>query len=157
MQRPDSDPLEEIEAILKDLEETENALQTLRERLDQAVRNLGQKLPEREKLIEVATYLYWMIPEVRSEPLALAITGEPKVHLIKRHIPAVTAGIHCDRCRVPIQFNSRSKLHDTIRDLRRLAKRGGGRWAEGYRIVCQKCETEIMADRQRQYVEERNA
>src|SRR5687767_11362967 len=142
MKRPDIPSLEIIEAILKDIEETENAIQTLKGKLDEVVQNLEHDVPEREKLIELATYLYWMVPEIRSEPLALAVAGEPKAHLLKKHLPAITAGINCDRCNAPIPFESRSKLQEAIRSL----KRGGIRWAEGYTMVCKKCAAEIMAE-----------
>jgi hypothetical protein len=153
MERPNIKQLDEIEALLKDIEETESSLQALRERLNVVARGLGSVISDKDKLVELATYLYWMVPEVKPAPLAEAITGQSKIHLLKKHIPAVNAGIHCDRCNKAIPFSSRNKLHETIRNPKARRKRQAN-WPEGYLIVCKTCQEEILAGRNVKYRQE---
>jgi hypothetical protein len=142
--------LEIIDAILQDIEETDNTLKFLKERLDEVVRGLDSVISDRDTLIELANYLYWMVPEVRTEPLAEAVTGQPKVHLLKKYISNITAGICCDRCKKEIPFASRNKLHETIREIKKRTKRQSF-WPEGYLIVCETCRDEIYAARHISY------
>jgi len=137
---------------LKDIDESEKALRVLKERLDETVRGLGNKVSERGKLLELAAYLYWMIPEVRPEPLAEAVIGERNTHRLRKQLPAITAGIHCDRCNAPLSFKSRSQLQDAIREAKgtaKLVEQGISLWAEGYIyvMVCKSCRKEILSER----------
>lgn len=156
MEPPKIEQWDEIQAILKDIEETANSLQTLKDRLDDVVSALGSDVADKELLIELVAYLYWMVPEVRSRSLAMAVTGDTNVHRLKRHLPAVTAGVQCDRCEEPLVFNSRNKLHQTINDLKNRQKRGFY-WPEGYLLVCDSCRDEIFAERNVQYRQEEDA
>lgn len=157
MKPPKIEKLKDIEAILTDISETEASLESLKEQLHDKVENLGEEIEDREQLLELAAYLYWMVPEIKSASIALALTGEPKVHSLKKILPSVTAEIYCDRCNAAIPFESRSKLHGTIRDLQQQKKRGIARWAEGYSIVCEDCRNEIFTERNEKYNLERAA
>lgn len=155
MKPPEIEKLKDIEAILTDISETEASLESLKELLHYRVENLGEEIEDREQLLELAAYLYWMVPEIKSASIALALTGKSNVHSLKKILPSVTAGIYCDRCNVAIPFASRSKLHGTIRDLKQQKKMGGVRWPEGYSIVCEDCRNEIFNERNEKYNLER--
>jgi 5-methylcytosine-specific restriction endonuclease McrA len=147
MKRPYAEPLEEIEAIIQDIGDAQDAIKELEKRLHETVSGLDEIIHDRDELIELAAYLYWMVPEVRSKSIAESLFGEPKLHLLKKSLPAVTAGILCDRCAAEMPFSSRTQLHNTLRDLKRQAKMGIASFLEGYRIVCEPCREQIFAER----------
>lgn len=147
MKRPNVPAMDDLEAVIKDLYETEEAMQTLRARLDEVVREIAMQAKEGSELIDTMTYLYWMVPEVKSVSIAKAFLGEPNLHKLLEVVSPIEAGLHCERCGRQLQFSSRTKLKQSQVEL----KKKYPRWAEGYKLVCNTCKEEIFAERQIEY------
>lgn len=135
--------MDELEAILEDIESMEEGIRTLKERLKEIPRLMASQISDDGELVEVAQYLYWMVPELSGSAISEGLLGLG-IHDLKKLIGSSTTNIDCDRCHNPIEFRSRSHLQDTIRNLRRTERTGYARYAEGYTVICDPCWEEVQ-------------
>lgn len=78
-----------------------------KERLAEIVKALPDRLGSRPLLIDAATFLYWEVPEITSESIAIAVTGKPHAARLLTIIPKRCAR-QCRGCGNTIMRNSRS-------------------------------------------------
>ncbi|UYN92759.1 MAG: hypothetical protein KIT70_04485 [Anaerolineales bacterium] len=122
MEPPEIPAWEEIQELLSKIEEANSILEAHYKRLNEFVSNLSSAIPNREELVNLSTYLYWMIPEVSPNSLAIAVTGDQNIQKLLKYLPAITVGLICDRCETQIQIKSRTRFHQILRDKRRREK-----------------------------------
>jgi hypothetical protein len=142
MEKPSSEIIEQIISVIEDMREMESAIKELKEKANSLVSNI---VDESNKL-DIAAYLYWLYPEIRAKELAHAVIGESNVHKFLNSIQSVTANINCDRCEQLVEIKSRTQLNEEIK----RTNSGYSHWAEGYRVLCKTCQTEVMAERHAQ-------
>lgn len=150
LDRLDNDVLRELQLMLADIAEAQAAISDMEaqiklseDRIDGTILALGDRISDRESLLNTAAYLYWRFPKIKVKSLAQAVLGKPNVHEFLRHMPPTQVGVACDRCGEEIHLSSRTQMQDALRrkSLSRVS------WAEGYSIVCVPCKSEIFADR----------
>ncbi|MGI0489793.1 hypothetical protein ACN4EK_30610 [Pantanalinema rosaneae CENA516] len=142
MKRPDTPTMLEIESILQDLEEMEEAINQLKIRLEQLPAQIASELDTEAERIEAAKYLYWSIPRLSSKTIAKDLLGV-SVRNIRNYIPSTEEFVPCERCQQSIYFTTRSHAHELKGRLRKDKKY----YAEGYKIICDTCWQEILQRR----------
>lgn len=140
MDKPDSEILEQIVAMIEDLREMENAITVLKNEANSKVALLSNE----DNRIESANYLYWLFPEIKTSELSQAIIGKNNVHEFLNTISEAKLDLSCDRCENEIIVKSRTQLNEKIR----IAKLGKTNWAEGYTLLCDICKEEIFSERE---------
>ena len=143
MKKPQSEICEQIISILEDRREMEQAIAELKEKANALVPYIS----EEKNTKDISAYLYWMCPELRAKDLAIALTGEHNIHKFLDSISSITADINCERCNAQIEIKSRTQLKEELRNM----NSSRARWAEGYKVLCHPCHTEIMAIRQKEW------
>jgi transcription elongation factor Elf1 len=108
MERPNNEIVDQIESILQDIKDMQEAIPDLKKRANQLAMKISS-LPSEDRL-EAAAFLYWMHPEIHSKVLAEATIGEPKIKPFLKAIGSVTAGISCTRCGELIEITSRENF-----------------------------------------------
>ena len=105
MEKPNSEILDQIISIIEDKRAMEQVAKELHEKANQVAKELREKANQLVSLIsseknvtELATYLYWVYPEIRVKDLAQAVVGESSTHKFLNSIKSVTVNINCDRC-----------------------------------------------------------
>ncbi len=136
------DAMEELKAVVTDLQEAEDAVQILEQRLDEIVLGLRDRIEDHDKLMQAASYVYWMVPSVKVKTIAQGVFGNDEVRQVLQVIPAVSAGISCERCAREIPVTSRTNFQELMRELRR-----NRRFPNEYGVVCNDCRAKIMAGR----------
>lgn len=149
MEKPDSKIVEHIHSLLEDKREMEAAIKKLQEQANLLVSEISK---EPNKL-ELATYLYWFFPEIRAKELAQATIGENNIHKFLETIGSIKANIHCDICNSKILIKSRSQLSEQSK----RANSETASWAEGYKVLCEDCQTKVMVQRHQNYRETEKA
>ena len=141
MKRPNSEILDQIISIIEDKREMEQVAKELHDKANQLVSLISSE----KNVTELATYLYWVYPEIRVKDLAQAVVGESSTHKFLNSIKSVTANINCDRCNCQIEIKSRTQLNEELKNINKV------RWAEGYRALCPVCRIEVMEERHKEY------
>ena len=151
MNRPNVSAMDEIDSVLQDIQEMEEAISELKGRLHTLPAEIAQQVPEEERVI-TARYLYWFVPQVTSTDIAEGFFNVG-AHELRNIIGAFQGDIVCDRCNQPIQFTSRSQAKHIIG----ASKSGRSHYAEGYGVLCKVCQDEVYAERHRGYQLSRQA
>lgn len=112
MDRLNLEIIDQIDSIIADIQDMKNAIPKLKTKLNDIALKISS-IPYETRL-EVASYLYWMYPEIHTKTIAQATIGEPNVHKLLKAISPVTASITCNNCGQEITITSRAKLSDTI-------------------------------------------
>lgn len=146
MYRPDVPAMDEIESVLKDIQDMEQAILELKERLRELPQAIAEQLNTEEERLNAARYLYWMIPEIPSDAIGQGLLGV-KVHKLKEIIGSAKSEIDCERCGKPIHFQSRTHMKEIIK----ASASAHPRYAEGYRVLCEACWNEIQIERNKEY------
>jgi hypothetical protein len=143
MIRPNVSAMDEIESVLRDIQDMELAIQELVERLHELPGEMVEQIPVDER-INAARYLYWLVPEVSSRTIANAFFGV-KVQKLPKLIGGYEGDIHCEKCGEPIQFTSRSRS----KAVAQMARTEHPIYAEGYKVLCEACKEIVLAERRR--------
>ena len=146
MYRPNVPAMDEIEAVLRDIQDMEQAIRKLRDRLRELPIVLAGQLSTEEERLNAARYLYWMVPEVPSNAIAQGMLGIG-VHKLREIIGSIEGEIDCERCGKPIHFRSRTHMKEIIKASASVRPR----YAEGYRVLCEKCWKKIQDERHKEY------
>lgn len=142
MKRPDSPILAALDETVAQLHAAEQRLAEVKRRMGDQARAIST-LPDAQERIDLAIYAYWFMPEVSANDLAWAVTGKESAAALLKHAGPMTIGITCDGCGKPVPMTSRTQMKDAQERLRTNSPR----WAEGYRVACSDCETNIFAER----------
>jgi len=146
MKRPEVSAIDRLEAIFRDIQETEGALDDLRSELRNIPFQIADQVSSQDARIEAARYLYWMVQEIPAAVIAQALF-DTHVHDLMRIIGPASGDVLCDRCGKPMQFRSRSHLKEAMHAIRKRQTRNRARYAEGYTILCDLCWEEVQANR----------
>ena len=141
MEKPNSEILDQIISIIEDKREMEQVAKELHEKANQLVSLISSE----KNVTELATYLYWVYPEIRVKDLAQAVVGGSSTHKFLNSIKSVAANINCDRCNCQIEIKSRTQLNEESKNINKI------RWAEGYRALCPTCRIEVMEERHKEH------
>lgn len=145
MKRPNVAAMDELEAILRDIKESEDALLQLKRNLHGMPSKIASQIHEKEARVEAARYLYWIIQELPSKEIAKAFFNTHD-HGLKEIIGSAKGTISCDRCKQFIKFKSRTHLKTSIDAVRKLVKH-----PEGYTVLCEPCWQEMHVIRIEDY------
>lgn len=146
MEPPNVHGMENLDAIVRDLHATDATLTSLlkpykesllllNRRLEQSINEIVARIKDEGELINVVSYLYWMVPEVRPASIARALFGKPNISKLMKIIKPHEAGLHCDMCGGLLKFKSRTEVKENQAKLRRDRPRHRG----DYRLVCDLC------------------
>ena len=147
MERPPTKALDTIDSIMRDMRDAEEAIQSLRKRLEEETRKLKDRVGSEQEMVDVATYIHWMFPEVSGAWLIDGIEGQTGsgsklLHKWVKPIPTV-----CERCGATgkVQCRSRDDLHNLVGGIRH------------WRLVCTHCQKkrteEAVAETERFYAQ----
>jgi hypothetical protein len=150
MRRPDAPAMDQLEAILRDIRETEDALQQLKSKLREMPSKIAGQIDDEESRVEAARYLYWIVQELPSMEIAKAFFNTHDRGL-KQIIGPAKGAIPCDRCKQPIQFKNRTHLKESIDAVRKWTAEGLVKYPEGYTVLCEPCWHEVHAIRNEKY------
>lgn len=123
MERPSSEHLDTIEELVSIIENAEATIENIKQELNVLASHLGDSIEDREQLLKVVSYVYWTVPEIRSESLALSVTGKPSPHLMLPQLKSATFGV-CPLCGEGKPISSRRQMKETILDERRRRRKG---------------------------------
>ena len=137
--------MDEVESVLRDIQDMELAIQELKERLHELPDEMVKQIPADER-INVARYLYWLVPEVSSYDIAHAFF-DVGIHKLRDIIGGYEGNVNCEKCGNPIQFTSRTHAKEMIES----AQSASPRYAEGYKVLCVSCRKDVFADRNKYY------
>lgn len=137
IERPEFEFISEIETVLRDLEDSQTAVTELNNRLNELMASLGERLESIDDRIKAATWIYWMVPEVKAASIAAGL-GLRSVRELWPAISEVTAGVACDRCSDPIVFVTRTALKTANSQVR---------ISQEFRVLCEECRSEVLASR----------
>lgn len=135
--------MERIEALLRDLEESQRATEELKTKIGEAVFELAAEVRHVD-VDDTLNYLYWMMPSLKTTVISEAFFG--KTHELRARIKPLLSDFSCDRCGNRLAVDSRSKMLE----IQRRAAATHASWAEGYSIVCAPCEKAIYEERHRE-------
>lgn len=106
MERPKVPAMDSIEAVIKDLHDTEEmmrtlneAMQTLKTRLDEVISEIAEQTKDKDERIAAMNYLYWNVPEVKATTIAKTLFGKPSVQKLTKLISPIEVSLHCEKCR----------------------------------------------------------
>jgi|CXWL01.1.fsa_nt_gi 5-methylcytosine-specific restriction endonuclease McrA len=146
MERPSVPAMDEIEAVLKDIEDMEHAIMILKERLFELPAQVGSQLETSEERLNAAQYLYWMFPRLSAKAIASGLLGV-NVYRFQTYIRSVESSVKCERCKNPIHFQNRSHMQEICK----AAVSFCPKYNEGYRILCETCWKELSEESERMY------
>lgn len=124
--------------------ELEGQMAALKQELRTLPRRILSELDSAQRL-DAARYLYWLtdLPvDAIAESLDANIGG-CHIDTFLERIGPYSSDVDCDRCKQPIEFQSRSQMREVVRDVQRNVRR----YAEGYRALCANCWTEVQQAR----------
>ena len=124
LRRPKLSAMDEIEAVLRDMLEMEQALKELKEHLYELPAKLAEQVSNDEERISAARYLYWAFPEVSSHAIAHGMFGFG-VGKLKESIGTLEGNIECERCDNSIHFRIRTHLNEISKKV--------------FRAICDSC------------------
>lgn len=146
MKRPNIQVMDEIESIIQDIDEMEEAIRSLKQRLKELPAEMSLQLDVEEERVEAAQYLYWFVPEISSSAIAQGLLDE-NTYGLKKHIGTAKGIVKCERCGQNIEFRNRTHMQE-IRD---ALKKDNPRYAEGYKVICENCWKEVQQERHKEY------
>ncbi|HMP84451.1 MAG TPA: hypothetical protein PKA41_17280 [Verrucomicrobiota bacterium] len=134
--------------MLVKLGEIEGVAEAVNREIASLPGRMAEELPASE-VVQAARYLYWhteMPPQAIAEGL---LKMEWRVDSFLDRIGPITIEVECDRCHHLMECRSRSKRDEVLRD----ASRNCAKYAEGYRVLCSRCWSEVQQERllMRQY------
>jgi 5-methylcytosine-specific restriction endonuclease McrA len=138
--------MDELEAVLRDIQDMEDAIRELKERLCEIPRQMATQIVDEEALQNAAAYLYWRMPEVPTQAIRNGLLGTDDKQF-RKIVGKARGTITCDRCGKPIAFRSRTHMKDVIESVRK----GRAKYAEGYTVLCDPCWQEVQAERTTKY------
>jgi len=150
MKRPNIPSMDEIETMLQDINDMEEAIAELKNRLKEMPSKMSNEIHDQEERISAARYLYWMVQEIPGTTISEGFLYANLYEMTKA-IGTATGVIQCDRCSNPMVFRSRSHFKETISKMERSKKKGYFIYAEGYKVLCDLCWKEIQKTRHEQY------
>jgi hypothetical protein len=137
--------MDEYAHLLLKIGELEGALVAARNELRSIPRRMTDDLTTDRQRLEAARYLYWNsdIPaqQIAEGLLGMDLNGWHVDRFLER-IGTLTLDVECDICHRPMECRSRQKMLETIR-----AARGGPKYAEGYRVLCEPCWQAVQYER----------
>ena len=145
MKKPESEILNRIISIIEDRRDMELAIKELKERAN----SLVDEISAENYKFEIAAYLYWLFPEIRSKELSQATLGEINIQKFLNSIHSVTASIDCERCGNLIEIKSRTQLSEVTK----TSKSNIVQYSEGYKVLCESCRIEVMDERRDKWKE----
>lgn len=108
--RPNSPAMENLEALIRRIHETEDALRTLSEQRDEMVKELASQIKDRDERLRAINYLYWIVPEISVGSIGKAfLEGEKKDENLKSLIQPLRLNLFCERCGKQFRFLSRTE------------------------------------------------
>ena len=129
-----------FEALLTDIAEMQEAIQTLKQRLKAIPSEMAQELTTEAERVDAARYLYWTYPELSSVILAKELLGL-SVRDLKLRLGPQTHNLQCEQCQAPVSFQTRTALPKLLES----KKRG---WPS--LILCEPCCTQEKNQRREQ-------
>lgn len=148
MERPSTLAMDEIEAVIQSIEEMEDAIKELKGRLRELPEEMTAQISTTEGRLEAAKYLYWLVPEISGTAIAQGLL-KIGVHKLKQMIGPSVSMIHCDRCLESVEVRNRSHLQEIIK----ARRKDKARYAEGYKVLCDQCWTEVQQERHAEWEE----
>lgn len=131
--------MSELEAMLQDIAEMEEAIRELKQRIKNIPTKFAEQLGTQEERIEAACYLYWIIQKVPAQAIASDLLGVTEWKL--RELVGRAKGlINCEKCGKPIEFRCREHKRKIIVAF----KRKHSKYAKVYEIMCDKCWNEFQ-------------
>lgn len=154
MERPNVHGMGNLEAIIRDLHETEatltrlskpykESLLLLNKRLEQSASEIVGQIKNEGELINVVNYLYWMLPDVKPASIARVLFGRPNIPKLMKMIRPHEADLRCEMCGRPVKFKSRTEVKEKQANLRR--NRPWRRHPGDYILLCGLCRSENYA------------
>ena len=138
-ERPTTEVVARIQALVTDIRETEESLAILNTRLEHTVSCVKQGVQDEQQLADAVSYIYWRFPEVSSISLARAVMETPSAKVLRKYLHTVDSGIRCLRCGERLQFSTREELHDALAASLRAE---GGDLSRQHQLRCAKCAKE---------------
>ncbi|WP_322489409.1 hypothetical protein [Chloroflexus sp.] len=142
MERPSVPAMDELDAVLRDIEEMEEAIRVLKERVSQIPGEMSEQLGSDEARIAAARYLYWMTPDVPTQAIGYGLCGLGRNKLVEL-IGAAQVNIPCNRCKRPLLVRNRTHMLEITNAI----KRGGRRFGRGYTFLCDACQKAMIEER----------
>jgi hypothetical protein len=142
MTRPDHPVLDNLEAIVRDIETHRDVLCALEQRLRDQTQAIGGISEQRDREA-VAAFAYWNLPTVHANDLATATFSGPRPRKRMLELASATGPeLVCDRCEVAMRIETRDEL-------KRLApRRVEGAEASGRSgVICYACYEAIEKER----------
>lgn len=143
MSKPNTPTMEQIEALIRDIAEMEQAISETKQLLATLPAQMATELPDESARIAAAHYLYYFVEQLSPKSIGEGLLGEYKKNVFTTIVGNAPSDVYCERCFTEIPVTSRSHLAE----LKRHAARGGSQWAEGYNIVCHDCRSAILIER----------
>jgi len=140
--RPNIPEMDNIEAALRDIAEMEAAIQEIKNRFPQMARELSEMLPP-DNQINAARYLYYFVADFPSDAIADGFFGGLARNQLAAQLGSAPIDANCDRCRKELRVRSRNDLQKLNRRLRKRELYFGA-----YRLLCDECFAEVLAERQ---------
>lgn len=146
MERPNVPAMDELEAVLRDIQDMEEAIRELKERLYEIPAQMATQITDEEERQNAAAYLYWKVPDVPTQAIRQSLLGTDEKRF-RKIVGKAKGEIICDRCGKPVAFRSRTHMKEVIN----AVKKGRSRYAEGYTVLCDPCWQEVQAERTIRY------
>ncbi|MBX7224279.1 MAG: hypothetical protein K1Y36_30470 [Blastocatellia bacterium] len=140
MNRPNVSAMNDIEAIIRKMEDLRTTLGKLKDELQELPAKMGQEISDPAERLEAARYLYWMVPEVPSTVIGAGILGV-NVYEMNRLLGPQRNQVQCEQCQSTIEFRSRSHLQSVVGEMRKYRKKGSVKYSEeGFTVLCDACQ-----------------
>jgi len=139
MKRPNVPSMDQIEAMLQDIADMEEAISEIKNRLKEMPYRMSTEISGHQEKVEAARYLYWMIQDISAKSISEGLL-DTNVYEMTKMVGTETGTIQCDRCLSSVAFRSRSHLNEIIKS----HKKDHPLYAEGYKILCDSCWKSIQ-------------
>jgi hypothetical protein len=143
MKRPNIPAMKDLEDTFKEIEDTENRINFLKETVKLIMAEAASQVFEDEKE-NLAEYLYWTYPELSAGDIGsnvLGITGN-KLYLI---VKGISDKKNCKECGKPIMIKSRAEM-------KRFSLKTGYGYNSSWDEVCESCREKILKKNYTEYI-----
>lgn len=145
MERPDTLAMDQLERMMKELEQAHTMVKDIDEIIDNIPARFADEITDKNRRAEVARYLYWNYPDIPTQAIKDALLGGD--HKKMKEIMRAAVDINCDRCCSPVVVSSRGKLTEIKKDM----AHDRPKYPEGYTVLCDPCWEEVQRERNAEY------
>lgn len=110
MSKPNTPTMEQIEALIRDIAEMEEAIVETKELLATLPAQMATELPDESARIAAAHYLYYFVDQLSPKSIGEGLFGEYKPNKFTMTIGGAPSTLNCKTCGSNIPIKSRSHL-----------------------------------------------